>query len=153
MRRTSVGLLLIVTALLLIPRLLPAQTTSAAGPACCTLTIVVEGMSSTEGNLGVLIFNNAKGWAEDRTAALKDIAIPAEKGTQTLKVPGLPPGKYAVALIHDLNKNHKLDKNFLGYPKEQWGMSNNPHATLKAPPAEKAMVVVDKDTEIHIKLQ
>lgn len=120
---------------------------------CCTLTIVVEGMSSDVGNLGVLIFNNAKGWPEDRQAALKDIAVPAQKGTQVLKVPGLPPGKYAVALIHDLNKNHKLDKNFLGMPKEQWGMSNNPHATIKAPPIEKAMFTLDKDMEIHIQLQ
>lgn len=130
-----------------------AQSTPAPTTTCCTLTIVVEGMSSNEGNLGVLVFNGPKGWAEDRQAAYKDIAIPAEKGTQTLKVPSLPPGKYAVALIHDLNKNHKLDKNFIGVPKEQWGMSNNPHATIKAPPIEKAMVSVDKDTEIHIKLQ
>ena len=120
---------------------------------CCTLSIVVEGMSSAEGNLGVLVFNNAKGWPEDRQAALRDIAVPAQKGTQVLQVPGLPPGKYAVALIHDLNRNHKLDKNFLGMPKEQWGMSNDPHATIKAPPIEKAMFSVDKDTEIHIKLQ
>jgi uncharacterized protein (DUF2141 family) len=118
-----------------------------------TLTIVVDGMSSDEGNLGVLVFNDAKGWPEDRTLALRDIAVPAQKGTQILKVPDLPPGKYAVALIHDLNRNHKLDKNFLGYPKEQWGMSNNPHATLKAPPIEKAMFDLSKDLEIHIKLQ
>ncbi len=124
-----------------------------APPTCCTLTLVVEGMSSDEGNLGVLIFNGPKGWAEDRQAAFKDIAVPAVKGTQTLKVPDLPPGTYAVALIHDLNKNHKLDKNFLGYPKEQWGMSNNPHATLKAPPIEKAQFKLDKDMEVHIKLQ
>jgi uncharacterized protein (DUF2141 family) len=114
---------------------------------------VVEGMSSAEGNLGVLIFNGPKGWAEDRQAAFKDIAVPAVKGTQVLKVPDLPKGSYAVALIHDLNKNHKLDKNFIGMPKEQWGMSNNPHATIKAPPIEKAMFSVDQDTEIHIKLQ
>lgn len=129
------------------------QSPGASAGTCCTLTIVVEGMSSNEGNLGVLIFNSPKGWAEDRQAALKDIAVPAVKGTQTLQVPNLPPGKYAVALIHDLNKNHKLDKNFLGYPKEQWGMSNNPHATLHAPPIEKALVTVEKDTEIHITLQ
>jgi uncharacterized protein (DUF2141 family) len=130
-----------------------AQAPSAPAPGACRLTLIVEGMNSDVGNLGVLVFNNARGWAEDRTAALRDIAVPAVKGTQTLVVPDLPPGKYAVALIHDLNKNHKLDKNFIGMPKEQWGMSNNPHATIKAPPIEKAMVAVDKDTEIHIRLQ
>jgi uncharacterized protein (DUF2141 family) len=131
-----------------------ARTASQGPPApTYTLTIVVEGMSSNEGNLGVLVFNNAKGWPEDRTVALRDIAVPAQKGTQTLKVPDLPTGKYAVALIHDLNKNHKLDKNFVGYPKEQWGMSNNPHATIKSPPIEKAMFDLSQDLEIHIKLQ
>jgi uncharacterized protein (DUF2141 family) len=130
-----------------------AQAPVAPASNSCTLTLIVEGMSSDEGNLGVLIFNGPKGWAEDRTAALRDIFVPAVKGTQTLKVPNLPPGKYAVALIHDVNQNHKLDKNFIGMPKEQWGMSNNPHATIKAPPIEKAMVAVEKDTEIHIKLQ
>jgi uncharacterized protein (DUF2141 family) len=132
---------------------LVAQAPTPPAQNCCTLTLVVDGMSSDEGNLGVLVFNSPKGWAEDRAAALRDIAVPAVKGVQTLAIPNLPPGKYAVALIHDLNKNHKLDKNFIGMPKEQWGMSNNPHATIKAPPIEKAMVVVEKDTEIHIKLQ
>ena len=110
-------------------------------------------MDSAVGNLGVLVFNNSKGWPEDRAAALKDIAVPAEKGTQTLKISNLSPGNYAVALIHDLNQNHKLDKNWIGKPKEQWGMSNNPHATIKAPPIEKAMFQLNGDKEIHIQLQ
>jgi len=126
-----------------------AQTSSK----CCTLTLIVDGMDSNVGNLGVLVFNNAKGWAEDRQLAFKDIAVPAEKGTQTLKIPDLPPGNYAIALIHDVNQNHKLDKNWIGMPKEQWGMSNDPHATIKAPPISKAMFELKADKEIHIKLQ
>lgn len=117
-----------------------------------TLTITVDGMDSSEGNLGILVFNNAKGWPDDRQAALKDLIFPAQQGTQSVKVE-LPPGKYAVALIHDVNKNHKLDKNWIGMPKEQWGMSNNPHATIKAPPIEKAMFTLDGDKEIKIQLQ
>lgn len=118
-----------------------------------TLTIVVEGMDSNVGNLGVLVFNNEKGWPEDRTAAYKDISVPAEKGTQTMKIPDLPPGKYAVALIHDVNQNHKLEKNWIGQPKEQWGLSNNPHATIKAPPMSKALFELNGDKEVHIILQ
>lgn len=117
-----------------------------------TLTITVEGMDSSAGNLGILIFNGPKGWAEDRQAALKDISIPAQSPTQKVEVK-LPAGNYAIALIHDLNVNHKLDKNFLGMPKEQWGMSNNPHATIKAPPIEKAMFTLDGDKEVKIQLQ
>src|SRR5579884_945624 len=76
-----------------------------------TLTITVENMDSSEGNLGILIFNGPKGWAEDRQAALKDISVPAQKGIQKVTVQ-LSVGNYAIALIHDVNLNHKLDKNF-----------------------------------------
>lgn len=129
-----------------------AQSPAASSPKEYTLTIVVEGMDSAEGNLGVLIFNGPNGWAEDRQAAFRDIAVPAQQGTQKLDVK-LPAGKYAIALIHDLNKNHKLDKNWIGMPKEQWGMSNNPHATIKAPPIDKAMFTLDGDKEVKIVLQ
>jgi uncharacterized protein (DUF2141 family) len=37
----------------------------------------------------------------------------------------VPYGEYAVAVSHDLNGNEKLDKNFVGYPKEPFGFSNN----------------------------
>ena len=37
----------------------------------------------------------------------------------------IPPGTYAVKLHIDENENGKLDTNFLGIPKEQYGISNN----------------------------
>jgi uncharacterized protein (DUF2141 family) len=117
-----------------------------------TLTIVVEGVDSSVGSLGVLIFNNEKGWPEDRFVAFRDLSVPAQQGTQTVKFTDLPPGNYAVALIHDSNSNHKIDKNWVGQPKEQWGMSNSLHAKLKAPPMEKALFALHDDKEIHIEL-
>lgn len=130
----------------------PADTPTAR---TYTLTIQVEGVDQKPGNIGVLVFsaNDLRGWPEDRTLALKDIVVPAHPGTVTVIVPGLTAGDYGVALIHDVNMNHKLDKNFLGMPKEQWGMSNNPHATVKAPPFSKAKFAMDADKEIRISLQ
>ncbi len=43
----------------------------------------------------------------------------------------LPYGWYAVSVVHDHNNNGKLDKNFLGLPKEPYGFSNNPSALGK----------------------
>lgn len=37
----------------------------------------------------------------------------------------IPPGTYAVKIHIDENENGKLDTNFLGIPKEQYGISNN----------------------------
>jgi len=122
-------------------------------PGTYTLTVQADNVNRDGGNIGVLVFNNTKGWPEDRFAALKDIVVPAHPGTVTVEVPGLPPGNYAVAIAHDVNKNHKVDKNFFGMPKEQWGMSNNPHATIKAPSFKTAMFSLTGDMELHVRMQ
>ncbi|MGA2904231.1 MAG: DUF2141 domain-containing protein [Candidatus Korobacteraceae bacterium] len=118
-----------------------------------TLTVLVEGVDERDGNIGVLVFNSPKGWAEDRTAALRDSVVPAHPGTVTVTIPNLPAGEYAVSLVHDVNKNHKLDRNWLGKPTEQWGLSNNPHAVLKTPSYNSCTFMLKGDQEIHIKMQ
>lgn len=118
-----------------------------------TLTVVVENVNKDRGNIGVLVFNSNKGWPEDRFAALRDVVVPAHPGTVNVIIPDLPAGDYAVAIAHDVNMNHKLDKNMFGVPKEQWGMSNNPHATIKAPSFSTARFPLNGDMEIHVRLQ
>jgi uncharacterized protein (DUF2141 family) len=130
-----------------------ASQERAAPGATRTLTVVVENVNQEGGNIGVLVFNSTRGWPEDRFAALRDVVVPAHPGTVTVTVPDLPAGDYAVAVAHDVNKNHKLDKNLFGAPKEQWGMSNNPHATIKAPSFATARFSLAADQEIHVKLQ
>jgi uncharacterized protein (DUF2141 family) len=129
------------------------QQSPLPGPGTHTLTVVVENVNQDGGNIGVLVFNSTKGWPEDRFAALRDVVVPAHPGTVTVAIPDLPAGDYAVAIAHDVNKNHKLDKNLFGAPKEQWGMSNNPHATIKAPSFATARFSLAADQEIHVKLQ
>ena len=139
--------------LILVAGLSASQHSPAPAAGTYTLTIHVENVNQDDGNIGVLVFNNTKGWPEDRFAALKDIVVPAHPGTVTVEVPGLPAGNYAVAIAHDVNKNHKVDKNFFGKPKEQWGMSNNPHAVIKAPSFKTAMFSLTGNVELNIRMQ
>ena len=81
------------------------------------------------------------------------MVVPAHPGTVTVIVPDLPPGDYAVAVAHDVNKNHKVDRNILGMPKEQWGMSNNPHATIKAPPFSAAKFSLRGDQIVEVQIE
>ena len=118
-----------------------------------TLTVVVEGVNQEAGNIGVLVFQNDKGWPEDRLAAYRDVVVKAHPGTMNVTVSDLPAGDYAIAVAHDSNMNRKLDKNFIGKPKEQWGLSGNPHAVLKAPPFSKCKFTLNKDMELHITMQ
>ncbi len=114
------------------------------------LTVVVQGVNNAGGNIGVLVFNSPKGWPEDRSLALKTVIVKAHPGTVTVTVPDLPAGSYAVAVGHDANMNNKLDKNWLGMPKEQYAISNNPHVFLRAPSFELARFIISGNTEIRV---
>jgi uncharacterized protein (DUF2141 family) len=118
-----------------------------------TLTVIVDGVDDRDGNIGVLVFNSSKGWAEDRTVALRDIVVPAHPGTVNVVIPDLPAGEYALSIAHDVNKNHKLDRNWMGKPTEQWGISNDPHAVIKTPSYNAAKFTLKQDQEIHVKMQ
>jgi uncharacterized protein (DUF2141 family) len=129
--------------------------TSAIGrtsPELCTLTVIAEGVANSTGVVGVLVFNSPEGWPDRVSAALKARAVPAHAGITEVTIPGLAPGKYAVAVLHDENKNQKLDRNWLGIPTEQWGMSNNPSYVLSAPSFESALFRLARDEQIQVQL-
>ncbi len=116
------------------------------------LTVYLEGVNAQGGNIGVMIFHGPKGWPEDNDAAYKAVVVPAHPGTVVVRV-ALPPGEYAIAVGHDVNLNKKVDKNWFGKPTEQWGMSNNPHAHMRAPSFSKAEFALTGNEEIHIEMQ
>lgn len=62
--------------------------------------------------------------------AVVDISDPL---TATMVAPPKP-GQYAVFVVYDKNANGKMDKNFLGIPKEPVGMSRNPTQSKLGPP-------------------
>ena len=60
----------------------------------------------------------------------------------------VPDGEYAIAAFLDINANNKMDKNFIGIPKEQYGFSNNAMGRMSAPSFDQAKFSVEGDT-IH----
>jgi len=66
----------------------------------------------------------------------------------------VPIGTYAIAIIHDTNSNGKLDKNFLGIPKEGYAFSNNVFGVLGLPPSFKdASFKLTGNETIKIKME
>ena len=58
----------------------------------------------------------------------------------------VPDGEYAIAAFLDTNANNKMDKNFIGIPKEQYGFSNNAMGRMSAPSFDQAKFSVQGDT-------
>jgi uncharacterized protein (DUF2141 family) len=128
------------------------QHLSGADPSAHALTISVDNVSNSKGVVGVLVFRSAQGWPEENGRAFRAVDVPAQPGQVTIVIAGLPDGVYGVVVLHDENKNQRLDRNWFGKPKEQWGMSNNPTARLSAPTFERARFMLEGDKTIEVLL-
>jgi uncharacterized protein (DUF2141 family) len=123
------------------------------------LTVNLSGQTK-EGVLSLAIYDNAeaynnsvKGEKRSEEGVFSGIETFIELKESHKFVINLPEGIYAIALFVDANKNLKIDKNFLGIPKEQFGFSNNAMGKLSAPSFEQARFKVEGNTLQDIKLK
>jgi len=119
----------------------------------CTLEIHVDGIRNEKGVIGAAVYNNPDGWPESNDKSFRHGPAPFTGNSGTITFKDIPPGDYAIVAIHDENKNHKLDKNFLGWPLEGFGFANNPKVLLEAPPFKAALTHVtcpQTDVTIHL---
>lgn len=65
----------------------------------------------------------------------------------------IPPGTYALAVVHDENMDGKLNTNFLGVPTEGYGFSSGAKASMSAPSFEAASFSYDgQNLDLTIRL-
>jgi uncharacterized protein (DUF2141 family) len=57
----------------------------------------------------------------------------------------IKPGNYAIAVIHDENRNGELDTNMFGIPKEGYGFSSGAKVTMSAPSFSDAVFYMMED--------
>ena len=112
------------------------------------------------GTLMLAMYNSAEAFEgsvrkEQRSeiGVFKGLELYLEPEDSTQLTTEIPDGEYAIAFFLDTNGNKKLDKNFLGIPKEQFGFSNNAMGTLSAPTFEQAQFTVAGNTIQNIKLK
>ena len=73
-------------------------------------------------------------------------------GSSLVSFKNLPPGRYAVNILHDENGNGKIDKGLI-FPKEGIGFSNYQCIGLKnRPDFSKASFELKADTSIRVKV-
>src|SRR5215472_5550926 len=144
----SVGLFL--TAVFALSAPLEAQTTGTS-----KLTVRVTGARNAKGKIRVALFRDGKGFPNDASQAVHTKAADIDLQTLGAQVvfADLPAGVYAVSVFHDENMNQKLDKNFVGVPKEGYGASNNPKKKMGPPNFDETrfqLGVADQSVEIKL---
>ena len=107
------------------------------------------------GNVFIAIYNNALDFNSDDDSSIR-ITYPlkdsVEKGHFSKKVI-LKKGTYAFKVFIDKNNNNKFDFNFFGFPKEQYGFSNDAMGVLGAPTFQEASFKLNSNTSIKTKMK
>lgn len=104
-----------------------------------TLTIEISGLKSNKGEVIVSLVD-----AQDKPVL--DTLVGIEHNKATAKFHNLSEGEYAFKFIHDENSNKELDTNFIGFPKEGFGFSNNAKGSFGPPDFEKTIFKIKNDT-------
>ncbi len=110
------------------------------------LTVNVTGFGNGKGHCKLWLFNAADGFPSDDEKALRCVETPITGSASRYVFEKLPVGSYAIGVIHDQNGHHRLDANFLGIPKEAYGISNDARGGIGGPPTfDQATVTVPQN--------
>jgi uncharacterized protein (DUF2141 family) len=129
--------------------LLEAQSKGTA-----TLTVHVIGARNAKGKIRAALFNGAEGFPNDASKAVQTQSgdIDPQTSSAQMVFTNVPDGVYAVSVFHDENMNQKLDKNFVGVPKEGYGASNNPKKKMGPPNLGETKFQLKGTQSLEIKL-
>lgn len=114
---------------ILLSALLWVNTFHARAPV--TLHVEITNVKKARGKLLIAIYKPNEKFGEG-TAFLAAMVDVKATGGQTASFE-MEPGRYALAVYHDVNGNEELDKNFVGIPKEPYGFSKDFRPQFSAP--------------------
>jgi uncharacterized protein (DUF2141 family) len=97
------------------------------------LSVDVRGLRSDRGQALCFLYAGAAGFPGDPGRAVATVRAPIHERTAQCRFPGVGPGAYAAAVVHDENGDGRLDRNMLGMPAEGVGASNNPRSRFGPP--------------------
>ena len=116
------------------------------------LAVTVDKLRNQQGNLVVMLFSNA---ADFKAGKYQDadamVVLKAKEQRQSFTLPDMEPGRYAISVLHDEDKNERLNTNKRGFPLEGYAYSNQA-GLYEVPEFEQAMFEHKKDADsvIHI---
>ncbi len=117
------------------------------------VAVRVTNLRSNHGQVLACLTSDAKDFPDcSKDPRARKRILPAQYGMQ-FTFPDVPPGEYAIALLHDENGNGKADKALM-VPKEGFGFSRNAKLRLGPPRfSSAAFEVEDMRVEHTIKMR
>ncbi len=119
------------------------------------LTVKVEHVRTAQGIVRIALYDNPRFFTKEKGIYDRG-ARKARQPVTSFRFRVHPGRCYALVSYHDRNHNGKFDRNFIGYPQEPMGFSNNaaPSIIRLSPPTfDEAKVCIRHDTTIVIRLK
>lgn len=114
------------------------------------VVINISNLKNNKGKVFVAIYNSEENFLKK---GYKSIKTTIKNNACQVVFKDIPNGTYAISLFHDENQNGKMDTNFMGIPKEDYGCSNNAKGFMGPPKWEDAKFQMhNKSITQHIKL-
>lgn len=115
------------------------------------LTIKVENIEIVDGYIRIGIFNASDTFLK-KSSTFKKYKIAVKDRTERIIIDDLPKGEYAFILYHDKNSDGKMNRKFIGIPKEPYGFSNNIRPKLSKPTFEECKFLLEDNLVMEIRL-
>lgn len=115
----------------------------------------IPNIKNSTGNIACAIFESPEGFPKKFSGSSEAVIIKKIHKTQAqCDFSDIPPGTYAIAVIHDENKNNELDTNWMGIPTEGYGFSKTTIDEFGAPAFSAASFRYDgENLDLTIKLE
>lgn len=125
-----------------------------AQPSCPGIYVNIPNIENSTGTVACALFKSPEGFPAEFLHSATHIMMMQIRDTKArCNFLGIPPGTYALAVIHDENKDGKLNTNFLGIPMEGYGFSSGAEAGMSAPSFEAASFSYDgQNLDLTIRL-
>jgi uncharacterized protein (DUF2141 family) len=122
---------------------------------CPGIHVQILNIRNSTGTVDCALFDAPEGFPIEVLRSATNVMVIKVRHTQArCDFEDIPPGTYALAVIHDENSNGKLDTNWLGIPTEGYGFSNDVKGSLGAPSFEAASFAYDgQNVGMTIRLQ
>ena len=111
------------------------------------VTLNITNIETIEGKLFLSIYQDAQSFKKKEP--LKTVSVQADGKDMTI-TEKLPQGEYVFFVYQDINENDKLDRNFLGMPKEPVGYGN--HKGGRPGGFNKLKIEIKENKSVDIKL-
>ena len=114
------------------------------------IEVIIREVKDTTGMIRVGLFADAKTFLKK---PIQGRIVKSTGGQQVVVFDSVPSGTFAISVIHDSNKNGRLDTNFMGVPKEGIGFSNDVMGSFGPPAFDKAKFVVSSSVTMTIRMR